>query len=233
MRMLQIADLHLQHEWFSWVESQCTEFEALCISGDLFNAFSNTSMHDQAREISAWLLALRYRYIVPCTGNHDWVPKDNRVSIDVNAEGGWLKNLRGRMTHGRRRILGTDGDIVTIDGLKFGINGWLQIPSYAGRLDILVTHAPPSGCRCAIDSSGRDNGDPAIWDMLKYSPPRLILSGHIHDPSRHWDRWTPVSPQTLVLVPGCDETSAIPAHWIIDTVSHTATHNNGTRVRWE
>jgi hypothetical protein len=34
-----------------------------------------------------------------------------------------------------------------------------------------------------------------------------------------------------VLVPGVDEQSPVPAHWIIDTESRMATHSSGLRVR--
>jgi hypothetical protein len=53
-----------------------------------------------------------------------------------------------------------------------------------------------------------------------------MLCGHIHHPAKLCCHWPPFDPTTLVLVPGCDEQSEVPAHWIIDTVRKSATHSS-------
>ncbi len=223
MRILHLADLHLQHTWFDWVTSHCREFDLLVIAGDLQNAFSNTSMHDQARAITEWLLTLETPTIV-CSGNHDYW-----VSADSAAEAGWLRQLRGS-----GMVIGVDGDIFSFQGLnhsgawlKFSVNGWLQVPAHDHPIDVLVTHAPPEGCACAGDAALHDNGDPALWDAIKSAQPRLLLCGHIHHPRSLWCRWPPSYETTLVLVPGCDEQAEAPAHWVIDRDSGIATHSSG------
>jgi len=226
MKILLVADLHLQHEWFDWVASQAARFDLLVIAGDLQDAFSNTPMHAQAREITKWLLELRTPTVV-CSGNHDFWVKSHLVSVDTDADAAWLRRLRGK-----GNIVGVDGDMVDFGGLRIAVNGWLQVPAIDGPIDILVTHAPPMGCVCAVAADGRDVGDPCLWDALKYYPPNLILAGHIHEPRRVWCRWPPPdNPTTLVLVPGFEAENPVPAHWIIDFDRHVAIHSDGAVVK--
>jgi Icc-related predicted phosphoesterase len=232
VKILHLADLHLQHDWFDWVASHDRsrdrhKFDLIVIAGDLQDAFSNTPMHDQARAISKWMADLRPTPIVVCSGNHDfWTA---RGSSDPDAEGGWIRQLKwNRM---KARVVGVDGEIIEFHGFRIAVNGWLQVPAIDGPIDILVTHAPPAGCDCSIGAEGHDVGDPGLWDALKYFPPTLTLCGHVHQPRRKWCRWPPPNdPTTLVLVLGCDENSAITAHWIIDTDQGTARHSSGWRT---
>jgi Icc-related predicted phosphoesterase len=117
---------------------------------------------------------------------------------------------------------------VDFNGLRVLVNGWGQVPKEdVGPVDIIVTHAPPMGCDCAIGAEGRDVGDCDLFQALEY-PPALLLCGHVHAPREFSCSWPPVEPTTVVLVPGCDEQSDIPAHWVVDTTSATiATHSSG------
>lgn len=219
MRILHVADLHLQHAWFDWIASHCGEFDLLVIAGDLQDAFSHTPMHDQARTITTWLLLLAAPVVV-CSGNHDhWIAPRG----DPCGEGGWLRRLRRK-----GKVIGVDGATVCFQGLKIAVNGWLQKPHPRERIDVLVTHAPPAGCSCASGSERRDVGDPESGDATKLFPPRLLLAWHVHEPGRLWCRWPASTEGTLVLVPGCNEhTDIVPAHWIVDTDAQLAVHNSG------
>ena len=234
MKILHVADLHADHEWFDWVANEAWKFDLLVIAGDLQNAFSNTGMHEQARAISKWLANLGTPTVV-CSGNHDFWVGDKRVSVDVHAEGAWLKRLRHK-----GNIIGVDGDTFSyqVHGskdawTKFSVNGWLDVPNLEEGVDVLVTHAPPMGCACAVGGTGNDFGDPGLWPALQYHPPRLILSGHIHQPFQHACSWPPIEPSTVVLVPGCDKQSPIPNHWVIDTTIGQAVHSNGNTVTFQ
>ena len=228
MKTLHVADLHLRHEWFDWVASQAPLFDLLFIAGDLQNAFSNTPMHDQARAVSKWMADLRPTPIVVCSGNHDFWTAPG--SSDPDAEGGWIRQLKWNEL--KAQIIAVDRDVIDFHGLRIAVNGWLQVPAFDGLIDILVTHAPPTGCACASSAEGGDVGDPYLWDAVKFFPPRLMLCGHVHQPRRTWCHWPPTGPTTLVLVPGCDEAAAEPAHWIIDTDRRTAIHSNGAVARY-
>ncbi|KAB2911324.1 MAG: metallophosphoesterase [Dechloromonas sp.] len=233
MKILHVADLHADHEWFDWVANEARKFDLLVIAGDLQNAFSNTGMHDQAKAIGNWLITIACTTII-CSGNHDFWVGDKRVSVDVYAEGAWLKRLRHK-----GNIIGVDGDTFSYqvhpshEWVKFAVNGWLDVPNLNERVDILVTHAPPMGCAGAASAEGRDNGDPELWPALQDHPPRLILSGHVHQPAQHACSWPPIEPSTVVLVPGCDEQSPIPNHWVIDMTIGQAVHSNGDTVTFQ
>jgi 3',5'-cyclic AMP phosphodiesterase CpdA len=225
MKILHVADLHAEHDWFDWTASQAPLFDLLVIAGDLQNGFSNTPMHDQARAISKWLLTIRTPTVV-CSGNHDYWTKSPRVAVDPDAEAAWLRRLAGLGSG-----LAVDGSTVSLGGLRIAVNGWAQIPVIETPIDILVTHAPPMGCACAGGAEGRDVGDPELWDALKFNAPRLMLCGHVHQPNKTWCRWPPPDdPTTLILVPGCDEEAKIPNHWIINTDKKIAMHSNGWKA---
>lgn len=234
MKILHVADLHADHEWFDWVANQARQVDVIVIAGDLQNAFSNASLQDQARAIGDWLVAIDCPTIV-CSGNHDFWVGYKRESVELYARAAWLKHLRGK-----GRIIGVDGDTFHFpaadsgERVKFTVNGWLNIPKLEANTDILVTHAPPMGCACATGSERNDVGDPELWQGPDRPLPKLILSGHVHCPVQHASWWPPVSPRTLVLVPGCDEQNPVPNHWIIDTGLRQAIHSNGTAVplRW-
>ncbi|HVT30276.1 MAG TPA: metallophosphoesterase [Lacipirellulaceae bacterium] len=225
MRVLHVADLHLQHDWFDWVAKECANYDLVVIAGDLANAFSNVGLHQQTKAIARFITALS----TPCaavTGNHDfWTA---RGSIDTYAEGGWLRMLRGK-----GNVMGVDGDTLEFQGLRFCCNGWLQVPSPNDRIDFLVTHAPPAGCQCAGAVESVDVGDPQLWPAVQDFPPSLVLSGHVHQPRRFACTWPPADPTSLILVPGCDEQSDIPSYWVIDTETRRATHSDGGTVSWD
>lgn len=225
MRILHVADLHLQGEWFEWLAADAPPHDILVIAGDLQNAFSNVPMHTQAREIARWLVARDVPTIV-CSGNHDYWSKPRLVSVDTDAEAGWLRRLRGQ-----GRIVGVDGDTVSIAGLTLFVNGWLQPPAINAAPDVLVTHAPPSGCLCAGGPSTSDCGDPFVWPAVETHPPKLMLCGHVHEPFRFGTRWPSKDAPTVVLVPGCDEQSETPAYWFVNTETHTAVHSTGAMIK--
>ena len=217
MKILHTADLHLR--WFDWVAEQAPRYDLVIIAGDLLDGFSDVPVHTQAWQCSKWLLSLRTPTVV-CSGNHDFWPKSRTGAVAPDAEGAWVRRLRGK-----GNIVAVDGDTIEFGGLRIAVNGWLQVPRLSsGHHDIVVSHAPPKGCACASGADGNDNGDPQIWDVLRWDTPSLLLAGHIHDPRKCWCRWPRISPKTLVLVPGYEPRETTPAHWAIDTAAHTARH---------
>ncbi|HVT30237.1 MAG TPA: metallophosphoesterase [Lacipirellulaceae bacterium] len=225
MRILHVSDLHLQHEWFGWVAQECSKFDLVVFAGDLLQAFSNHGLHAQAKATAKFLTSLK----TPCaavTGNHCmWTA---RGSTDVYAEGGWL-----RIHRGKGNLIGVDGDIVEYRGLRICCNGWLRVPKLDAPIDLLVTHGPPAGSASASGSEGIDVGDPDLWPAVQHFPPPLVLCGHVHETRRLACTWPAVDPTSLILVPGCDEQSDIPSHWVIDTEARSATHSKGGTVSWD
>ena len=62
MRILHLADLHLEPKWFDWVANRAAEYDLVVLAGDLLNMFSNVALSDQARACGNWLLALPVRH---------------------------------------------------------------------------------------------------------------------------------------------------------------------------
>jgi len=226
MKILHVADLHLEHDWFDWVASHASDHDLLVIAGDLLDLRSRIPLPCQADAVAQWLLSLRTPTCV-CTGNHDIWVRIPRAEGDLHSDGEWLNALRGKGS-----VIGVDGDMVEFGGLKIYVNGWLRKPDVVRPVDILLSHAPPSGSAVA-SGDGWDVGDPEIWNAVRGHPPALFLGGHIHSGSRRADTWPAIKPTTLVLVPGVEEQSEIPAHWVLDTVSTVATHSNGGTVTWD
>ncbi len=216
-----MADLHLR--WFDWVAASAIQYDLLVIAGDLQDAFSPMPRHRQAKLCSEWLLSLQTPTVV-CSGNHDFWPKDERVSVDTAAEGGWFRRLRGRGA-----IAGTDGDQISFEDLRIAVKGWSKSQRLVDPADIVVAHAPPTGSDSARSNS-QDCGDPSLSCSWEVTPPLLLLCGHAHQPNSLWSHWPSGTTTTLVLVPGCDLDAPVPAYWEIDTDAAIARHSSGCEV---
>jgi predicted MPP superfamily phosphohydrolase len=72
MRLLLTADLHFRLHWFHWLIEQASDFDLVCIAGDLLDMFNPGTRLDQAREVRT--LIRKLADLVPvavCSGNHD------------------------------------------------------------------------------------------------------------------------------------------------------------------
>ena len=232
MKILHVADLHLNPDWLNWLAQEAPRFDLIAIAGDMLNAFAGRSMVDPANTVSKRLIQLECPTVL-CSGNHDYWMKSPRVKgEDRDAEGAWVKRLKGQGA-----IIGVDGDVITFqpkysedEPVKIVVSGWLQTPDLDEDVDIIVTHAPPSGCHCSVGAEGYDVGDPDLWPALQYHPTKLILSGHVHQPYRYVCSWPPVEPQSLIMVPGMRDRGNAPSYWIIDTGLGRAAHSSGATV---
>lgn len=56
MKILHLADLHMNSNWLGWVTEEATRFDLVVLAGDLLDAFANRSMADQANAVSEWLI---------------------------------------------------------------------------------------------------------------------------------------------------------------------------------
>ena len=217
MKILHVSDIHLR--WFDWVHIEARHFDLVVLTGDIMDGFANVALHAQVKICTDFLLGLPTKTAV-VTGNHDFYGKPHGVSIDTSADGAWIKRLRGKSN-----IVAVDRDFLEIAGLTIGCLGWLQSPDWPVSPDIILAHAPPAACPCSAPADGQqDLGDPELWGILNQSTDgafRLVLSGHIHEPRRHWCRWS-MDPKATVLNTGCDLDALMPLHWVIDTDERTA-----------
>ncbi len=206
MKILHVADLHFRQPWFEWVAAQASDFDAICIAGDLLNMWITRDVSLRAQ--TKWIRdSARYRFkgrLFVCSGNHDWWTNDEIT--DTGANGGWLRKLRR--------------DDVTYDNHGAVVGGvFIYCHSYAARVpfpvsesnqSILLHPEPPSGCEPAIGDSGSDLGRTYLREQLSEAshPPLLVLSGHMHRPKS----WRAQSGRTWVLNPGYGREAIVPNH---------------------
>jgi hypothetical protein len=159
---------------------------------------------------------------VVCSGNHDFFPSTSTTR--AYGKGRWLRSLNRKRvppaplgedpfaTVIEREGIWADGARFTLGGWRWEVCGWSQAKPDSGRgADILVSHAPPAGCAVAVQAC-RDHGDGFLADAVRAHQPRLVLSGHIHEP-RCWHGFVGA---TLCLNAGCDLRAEVPAHIVID-----------------
>ena len=124
------------------------------------------------------------------------------------------KLLRHPVLHGER---------VEVDGVVFGgiggsphtpfhtIHEWAEEEAWAllermGRVDVLLSHAPPAGTPLALTRSGVDAGSKAVREYILTFRPRIALVGHVHE--RAGERY--VLGDTTVINPGKGMVLTIP-----------------------
>lgn len=76
-----------------------------------------------------------------------------------------------------------------------------------------VVHAPPTKTVVATRASGRDAGDRDLVYPIRRYAPRVVFSGHVHDPLH----WCEQKESTLYLNPGRTPDAPFPNHILLQT----------------
>lgn len=201
MTILHVSDFHFNTRWFDWLLQQAPPHDLLVMSGDMLDLAGATPHRKQIEWVSSWLR----EYNAPlslCSGNHD-------LQWDASAErwtpAYWLRDLAGAQTW-------TDGQRVSLDGLTVLNIGCTTRPK-GSAADVWVVHAPPARTLVAARLTGGDGGDPDLIGPVKRYAPRLVLSGHVHNPLH----WCEHGEQTLYLNPGHSPGAPYPNHILIQT----------------
>jgi len=167
MKILHASDLHFDKAKFDQILD--LEFDVCCISGDLIDA-SQKGVSQQKAWVRRWLENFKGRIFV-CSGNHD---------VDGSGDAAWM----------RMPNIYADGDIKTIEGIKFGCVPYMCTDTLDfAECDVLLTHVPPAHTQTAVEC-GRDFGDKELYRALKYGlmKAKIILCGHVHDPLSRVDK---------------------------------------------
>ena len=220
MKILHLADLHSNQAAMKWVAQNMAAYDVTVLAGDFLDMFS-PFMGEQIPAMRSWIKALPTPLIV-CSGNHDFFPLTPTTRAYGN--GRWLRTLMQKFAplpvqeepFARvvdRKGVWADGARFTLGGWRWEICGWSQAKPDSGHgADIVVSHAPPANSAVAMQSNC-DHGDGFLTQAVLSNQPRLVLSGHVHEPNC----WHDVLGNTLCLNAGCNLRANIPAHIVIDT----------------
>lgn len=227
MKIPHVADLHFRQPWFEWVATQASQFDAVCIAGDLLNMWitRDVSLCAQTKWVRDWA---RYSFkgrLFVCSGNHDWWTNDEITDTDASA--GWLRKLaRGEVT--------SDNQGAWIDGIYFYCHSYAArapFPTVETKQWILLHHEPPVGCNAAIaGDSLADWGSSYLREQLSVASPApfLVLSGHVHRPKS----WRRQSGRSWVLNPAYDDEANVPNHLKIDLSTGLVTWVSEREGEW-
>jgi Icc-related predicted phosphoesterase len=117
----------------------------------------------------------------------------------------WLRYIANRNVW-------TDSQRIVLNGTSILNIGCATRPK-GGEADLWVVHAAPTKTLVAARASGGDGGDPDLNAPVARYAPRLVLSGHVHDPL-HWRHHDGA---TLFLNPGWAPHAEIPNHILVRT----------------
>lgn len=201
MKILHVSDLHFTKQWYHWLSNDAPAHDLLVISGDLLDLHHVTPRSKQIQWVSRWINSHPCHGCI-CSGNHD-LEWDDRT--DRWAPAYWLRAFDNPLVWG-------DGRRVSLDGLSL-LNISCTTHPKGGEADIWVVHAPPTNTAVAIRRNGRDAGDPDLVAPVRRHAPRVVLSGHVHEPI-HWHERTEF---TLYLNPGHTAGAPFPNHILLQT----------------
>lgn len=200
MRILHVSDFHCCQAWFAWLNQQAGNYAAVAFTGDLLDQFGREPIHRQVAWLKPWLRAFPGRLLV-CSGNHD---------TDNESYSGLLAELAGP------QVL-VDGQQLTLGRWSFESVAWKSLPTRGGDRQIALAHRPPEQADTAIAAGEYiDRGDFDLRELLVRGPerlrPRLVLSGHVHQPTRWYHRLG----RSWSFNPGMGVNCVVPNHIVLD-----------------
>jgi Icc-related predicted phosphoesterase len=211
MTILHVTDFHFNKRWFDWLLHRAPAHHLVVMSGDMLDLSAATPHRRQIEWVSNWLNDFP-RPICVCSGNHDleWDGEAERWTPAY-----WLRDL---VNPG----LWTDGQRVELNGISFLNIGATTRPK-GGAADVWVVHAPPSKTLVSTRANGTDAGDPDLVSPSRRYAPRLVLSGHVHNPLH----WRERRNEILFLNPGRSAEGAFPNHILVRTDSMSSQFISG------
>lgn len=201
MTILHVSDFHFNRRWFDWLLRRAPAHDLVVMSGDLLDLSAATPHRRQIAWVSDWLNDYP-RPLCVCSGNHDleWDAATERW-----APAYWLRDLVNPNVW-------SDGTRIELNGLSVRTIGCTTRPK-GGDADVWVVHAPPTGTLVSTRATGGDAGDPDLVPPVRRHRPRVVLSGHVHQPSHWCDR----RDGTLYLNPGRTPDAEFPNHVLVHT----------------
>lgn len=201
MTILHVTDFHFNQRWFDWLLHSAPAHDLVAMSGDMLDLGAATPHRRQIDWLSNWLNDFP-RPLAVCSGNHDleWDFETERWMPAY-----WLRDIVNPNVW-------IDGQRIKLNGLSLLNIGCTTWPK-GGDADIWIVHAAPTRTLVTAHTNGGDGGDPDLNAAVVRYAPRLVLSGHVHDPL-HWSQHKGV---TLFLNPGYTPQAEIPNHILVRT----------------
>jgi Icc-related predicted phosphoesterase len=201
MTILHVTDFHFNKLWFDWLLHRAPAHDLTVMSGDMLDIASATSHRKQIAWVSDWLDAYP-RPMSVASGNHDleWHDDTERWLPAY-----WLRYIANPHVW-------SDGQRIEWDGTSILNLGCATRPK-GGKADIWVVHAAPTNTLVTARSTGGDGGDPDLAAAVHRYAPRLVLSGHVHDPLH----WCHSDGSTVFLNPGHNAQAEVPNHILVRT----------------
>ncbi len=201
MTILHVTDFHFNKSWFDWLLHRAPAHDLAVMSGDMLDLASATPHRKQIAWVADWF-ADYPRPLCVASGNHDLEWSDE---LERWTPAYWLRRI------GNPNVW-TDGQRVEFNGTSILSIGCATRPK-GGNADIWVVHAAPAESLVTARSRGGDGGDPDMVSAVRRYSPRLVLSGHVHDPLH----WREQERDTLLLNPGRNAEADVPNHILVDT----------------
>lgn len=198
--ILHVSDFHANINWYRWLVRVSSNFELVCLTGDMLDLNPQRPQAEQL-DVIVPLLQTVGAPLAVVSGNHDSLPG----SGPRLAPGAWLKEVRGQ----NRWI---DGDSFELGCNKYVCVPWLGSYPKAGPEDIWLSHVPPDSAT-GISKGGAGWGSFDLGEACRSNNgPCLALSGHVHDPQS----WRSQVGHTWSLNPGHSGPTERPNHIVID-----------------
>jgi len=221
--ILHVTDLHCNERWFEWLAGASSRYSLVCMTGDLLNLNPYRAHHGQPDKVLSFLRRLKTPLAL-VSGNHD----------SMQGAGPRLENAQWMREACLGRVY-ADGDSFMHSGLLFRCLAWRGRLPTPGPNEVWLHHAPPSLAGTSISRGGCDFGDFDLGEQMREGRgPRLVLSGHVHDPVRMADSvggsWS--------LNPGFAGNSPVPNYFEVDLgkgiAAHSRASGGGATVRlWQ
>lgn len=185
LRLLALSDLRVQdlRSVVEWVRARRQRFDLILYAGDDITRFRPDPHVNYFS-----LLAAEARYGLCAVAGNDDLPSARRLIAGPNV---WEVH-RHPLVLGRFVVIGLDGAPILPDNANLGFllhdEGTIRrhlrrrLQRYRGRLVVLLSHAPPSGCLDFATRFGRRNiGSPTVAATVRrHRRIRLVVCGHAH-----------------------------------------------------
>jgi Icc-related predicted phosphoesterase len=169
MKILYVVDVHGNEEAVEWIKKKANDYDFLIVGGDLCTFSDVQFMEKFFNSISkTWEKV----FFVP--GNNDTPDPETPFNII---------NIHGRKeTLGSIEIGGLGGSNITPFRTRFEMSDSQarNILDTLGRVEVLVSHCPPSGTKCDV-YSGKHLGSIPVREYVERNKPAIVLTGHVHE----------------------------------------------------